>query len=395
MTTLAIDRIGVLVTNDPALGEGPLGLRRNVALVLDERGVVAIEKTGVEADATLNAAGRCVIPGFVDSHTHLIFAGDRSREFTARMAGAPYEAGGIGSTVAATRAASAEQLRELAARRRAEGVRAGITHVEVKSGYELTVAGEARLCELARDFTDDVTFLGAHLVPPEYAGQADDYVRLVCGAMLEACARPARWIDVFCEHGAFDVYQSREVLKAGRAAGLQLRVHANQLGPGPGVRLAVDMGAASADHCTHLHRDDIEALAQGDTVATFLPLTDFSTRQPYPKARRVLDAGATVALATNTNPGTSYSTAMNLCLAIAVRDMGMTFEEALRAATVGGARALRRPDLGHFGRRARGDAVILNAPAPEHLVYRAGVPLVAATVIEGRLAWADPEVFGP
>src|SRR4051794_27365298 len=265
--------------------------------------VTAVERSGAQGDERFDAAGRCVIPGFVDSHTHLVFAGDRSEEFAARLGGKPYEAGGIRITTEATRAAGDTELRTLAAARRAEGIRAGITHLEIKSGYGLDVDSERRLCEIASELSDDVTFLGAHAVPAEYEGRADDYVELVCGEMLAACAPVARWIDVFCERGAFDADQSRAVLEAGRAAGLGLRVHGNQLGPGPGVQLAVEMGAASVDHCTYLGDDDVAALAAGDTVATFLPATDFSTRQPYPDARPLLDAGARIAIATNCNPG--------------------------------------------------------------------------------------------
>ena len=384
MTTIAIDRIGLLVSNDPELGEGPLGIVRDCALVIEGDRVAAIEPSGAAADERLDAAGRCVIPGFVDSHTHLIFAGDRAEEFAARMAGAPYEAGGIAVTTEATRAATDERLRELARARRAEALATGTTHQEVKSGYGLTVESEARICRLAAELTDDVTFLGAHLVPPEYAGRADEYVALVCGPMLQACAPDCVWIDVFCETGAFDAQQSRAVLEAGRRAGLGLRVHGNQLGPGPGVRLAVEAGAASVDHCTYLDDADVEALAGSDTVATFLPATDFSTRQPYPDARRVIDAGAAVAIATNTNPGSSYTTSMPFCIALAVRELGMTIDEALAAATIGGARALRRDDIGHLAPGARADAVILEAPSYTHLIYRPGVPLTAAVLRAGE-----------
>ncbi len=390
MSTLAIDNIGLLVTNDPALGEGALGIVRNAALVLEGGRVASVElarSAAAVADERLDAGGRCVIPGFVDSHTHLVFAGDRADEFAARMAGAPYAAGGITTTVTATRAATRAELRELAAGRRAEALRAGITHLEVKSGYALDPPGERRLCELAAELTDDVTFLGAHLVPPEYAEAPDDYVALVCGEMLEACAPHARWIDVFCERGAFDADQSRAVLRAGREAGLGLRVHANQLGPGPGIQVAVEQGAASADHCTFLSHADVTALAGSDTVATLLPATDFSTRQPYPDARRLLDAGATVALATNCNPGSSYTTSMSFCIALAVREMGMTAEEALQAATLGGARALRRADVGALAPGSRADLAILAAPSYTHLVYRPGVPLIAATIVGGRVEW--------
>ena len=391
MSTLAIDRIGLLVTNDPELGEGPLGVVRDAAVIIDGDRVVAIEAAGTAADERLDAAGRCVIPGFVDSHTHLVFAGDRAEEFAARMAGRGYEAGGIKVTTAATRAAGDADLRTLTERRRAEGRRAGITHVEIKSGYGLDVETERRLCEIAAELTGDVTFLGAHVVPEEYEGRADDYVELVCGEMLGACAPLARWIDVFCERGAFNEEQARAVLEAGRDAGLGLRVHGNQLEAGPGVRLAVELGAASVDHCTYLTADDIEALAGSETVATFLPATDFSTRQPYPDARRAIDAGVKVAIATNTNPGSSNTTSMGFCIALAVREMGMTIEEALAAATLGSATALRRDDLGRLSPGARADAAILDAHTYADFVYRPGVPIVAATVEAGRPAWAAPD----
>jgi len=388
----AVDNIGLLVTNDPGLGEGPLGIVRDASLVFEDGTVVAVGSAGAVADQRIDAGGRCVIPGFVDSHTHLIFAGDRAAEFAARMAGEPYAAGGIRATVASTRAASDEELRELGRIRRRDAIRAGITHMELKSGYALDVPGERRLCELGAELTDDVTFLGAHVLPTEYEHRPDDYVDLVCGEMLEACAPHARWIDVFCERGAFDPDQSRAVLDAGRRAGLGLRVHANQLGLGRGVQVAVEMQAASADHCTHLSASDVDALASSDTVATLLPATDFSTRQPYPDARRLIDAGVTVALGTNCNPGSSYTTSMSFCIALAVREMRMTAEEALTAATLGGARALRRDDVGSLRPGARADAVVLSAPSYLHIIYRAGMPLVAATIVGGSVAWAHPEL---
>jgi imidazolonepropionase len=390
VTALVIDNIGQLVTNASELGKGALGIRRNAALVCEGTAITAVEDAGAGGDRHIDAGGRCVIPGFVDSHTHLVFAGDRAEEFAARMAGAPYEAGGIRVTTDATRAATSGELASLAGRRLDEARRAGITEIEIKSGYGLEVETERRLCEIAGQITAEVTFLGAHAVPPEYEGRADAYVDLVCGEMLAACAPHCRWIDVFCERGAFDAEQSRAVLEAGRAAGLGLRVHGNQLGPGPGVRLAVELGAASVDHCTYLDDGDVEALASSETVATFLPATDFSTRQPYPDARRVIDAGAAVAIATNCNPGSSYTTSMQFCLELGVREMGMSIEEALRAATVGGARALRRDDVGRLAPGARADALILDAPTYAHLIYRPGVPLVATTVLGG-----DPAAWAP
>ena len=387
--SIVVDRIGLLVTGDPSLGDGPLGLLRGAAVVIEDGIVVAVGPSGMVADERIDVDGRCVLPGFVDSHTHLVFAGDRGDEFAARMAGAPYAAGGMLTTVEATRRATDAELVRLTSRRHREAVRSGITSIEIKSGYGLAEDHERRCLEIAGGFTTDTTFLGAHVVPPEFEGRPDDYVHLVCTDMLAAALPHAAWIDAFCEVGAFDRDQCRAVLEAGMAAGLGGRLHANQLGPGPGVQLAVELGCASADHCTHLSRADIDALAGGGTVATFLPAADFSTRQPYPDARPVIDAGATVALATNCNPGSSYTTSMAFCIALAVRDMHMTIDEAIAAATSGGARALRRDDVGRLTPGCRGDLVVLEAPSYTHLVYRPGVALVAATMVGGAVVWRD------
>lgn len=378
--SLVIDNIGVLVTCDPELGAGPIGVLQNVSVVMVDGLVASIGEPGQSADQRIDAEGRCVLPGFVDSHSHLVFAGDRAEEFTSRMAGEPYDGGGIRVTTEETRSTPDAGLRTLTARRVEEARRAGTTTIEIKSGYGLNVIDEARSLRVAGEFTDETTFLGAHLVPSEYQGRADDYVELVIGEMLTAAAPHARWIDAFCETGAFDVDQSRAVLSAGAAAGLGLRLHGNQLGFGPGVQLAVEMGCASVDHCTYLSDADVEALAGSDTVATFLPATDFSTRQPYPDARRVIDAGASVAIASNCNPGSSYTTSLSFCIALAVRDMGMTIEEAIAAVTVGGAAALRRTDVGTVRPGSAGDLVILDAPSYHHLAYRPGVPLIHTTI---------------
>ncbi|MFZ5871930.1 MAG: imidazolonepropionase [Actinomycetota bacterium] len=376
MSTL-VTGIAELVTNDD-----DLGTLTDAALVVDAGRVAwaGPARGAPAADERVDAGGRAVVPGFVDSHSHLVFAGDRSAEFAARMRGARYDGGGIASTVAATRAASDDELRARLAVLVAEMRAQGTTTVEVKSGYGLTVADEERALRLAREVTIETTFLGAHVVPAEYAARREDYVDLVTGEMLTACAPHARWMDVFCEPAsphAFDAGEARAVLLAGRDAGLGLRVHGNQLGPGPGVQLAVELGAASIDHCTFLSDADVDALATGDTVATLLPGVEFSTRSPYPDARRLLDAGITVALATDCNPGTCFTTSMPFCIALAVREMGMTPAEALRAATLGGARALRRDDVGHLGVGARADLVVLDAPNPVHLAYRPGVPLAS------------------
>ncbi|MDB1087194.1 imidazolonepropionase [Streptomyces sp. ACA25] len=387
-TTTLLTDIGHLVTNDPSLGAGPLGVLRNAAVVLDGDRVAwtGPARDAPAADRHQDAAGRAVIPGFVDPHSHLLFAGDRTEEFSARMSGRPYTAGGIRTTVSATRAATDEQLAAGLAAHLREMLRQGTTTVETKSGYGLTVRDEARALRVAAAQTEEVTYLGAHIVAPEYAADPAGYVDLVTGPMLDACAPHARWIDVFCERGAFDGDQARAVLTAGQARGLTARVHANQLGPGPGVRLAVELGAASADHCTHLTDADVDALAQsaGTTVATLLPGCEFSTRSPYPDARRLLDAGVTVALSTDCNPGSSYTSSLPFCIAVAVREMGMTPGEALWSATAGAAAALRRPDLGRIAPGARADLVLLDAPSPVHLAYRPGVPLVTDVWQRGR-----------
>jgi imidazolonepropionase len=317
-----------------------------------------------------------VIPGFVDSHAHLVFAGERSDEFSARMSGQSYAAGGIRSTVAHTRAASDDLLRSGLQRLTSELHRSGVTTFETKSGYGLTVEDEERALRLSSEVTDEVTYLGAHVVPAEFAGRPDAYVDLVTGAMLDACAPYARWIDVFCDRGAFDADQAREILRSGKSRGLQPRVHANQLQHGDGIRVAVEVGAASADHCTFASDEDLDLLAGSTTVATLLPGAEFSTRSPYPDARRMIDAGVIVALATDCNPGSSFTTSLPFCIAIAVRDMGMTPDEALWSSTAGGARALRRDDVGRISPGARADLVSLNAPSHIHLAYRPGVDLI-------------------
>ncbi|MFI1958887.1 imidazolonepropionase [Streptomyces althioticus] len=379
MSATVITNIATLVTNDPSLRESdPLGPVRDAAVVIEgDRVVWTGESSKAPAtDNRVDAGGRAVLPGFVDSHSHLVFAGDRTEEFNARMSGRPYSAGGIRTTVAATRAASEEELEANLTRHLTEALRQGTTTFETKSGYGLTVEDEARALRLAARHTDEVTYLGAHILAPEYADDPAGYVALVTGDMLNACAPHARWIDVFCEKGAFDGDQARAILTAGKARGLHPRIHANQLSYGPGVQLAVELDAASADHCTHLTDADVDALANSSTVATLLPGAEFSTRAAWPDARRLLDAGATVALSTDCNPGSSFTSSVPFCVALAVRDMGMTPDEAVWAATAGGAAALRRTDVGRLVPGAYADLMLLDAPSHVHLAYRPGVPLV-------------------
>jgi imidazolonepropionase len=356
------------------------------ALVVDDGKIAWIGEAGSApaADAQVDLQNKTVIPGFVDSHAHLMFAGDRAEEFSARMQGQAYSAGGIKTTVAATRAASDAQLEENLARLVAEMHVSGITTFETKSGYGLDVETESRSLEIAAKHTSETTFLGAHVVPQEYKDKSDDYVALVKNQMLTAVAPHAKWIDVFCDRGAFNVDQAREILQAGIAAGLQPRIHANQLENIGAIQLAVELDCASTDHCTHLNHDDIDALANSNTVATLLPGAEFSTRSEYPDARKLIDAGVTVALATDCNPGSSYTTSMAFCIALAVREMHMSPAEALWSATMGGAKALRRDDIGHLSIGARADFAVIDAPSYIHLAYRPGVNLISDTYIAGR-----------
>jgi len=384
VSSTLVTGIGELLTCD-GLTPDLLGVRHDAALVTEGGRIAWVGDAcnAPEADRRLDVDGRAVLPGFVDSHAHLVFAGDRAEEFAARMAGHPYDGGGIAVSVDATRAAGDDELRSLVAARVAEMRAQGTTTVEIKSGYGLTVEDEVRSLRIAAEFTDETTFLGAHVVPAEYAGDRAAYLDLVTGPMLAAAAPHARWVDVFCEpHSAhaFTADEARAVLTAGREAGLGLRVHGNQLGPGPGVQLAVELGAASVDHCTHLSEADVEALssAAGTTVATLLPGVEFSTRSPYPDARRLLDAGCSIALATDCNPGTCYTSSMPFVIALAVREMGLTPGEAVYAATAGSALSLRRSDIGRIEVGARADLAVLEAPSHLHLSYRAGVPIARA-----------------
>lgn len=380
MTSTLVHNIGQLVTNDPQHDGTKLGLIENAALLIED-GVVAWAGSDTDAPThhikhRFDAHGRAVIPGFVDSHTHMIFAGDRSKEFRARMLGESYTAGGIAHTVEKTRAASDQTLRNNTQSLLNEAYSSGTTTIEIKSGYGLTVNDERRSLEIAQSFTDETTFLGAHVIPVEYKKNPKDYVDLVTGPMLDAVTPFSKWIDVFCDKGAFSVDDARTILKAGIAKGLLPRLHANQLQEGHGVRLGVELDAASVDHVSHLSEKDIEALSTSKTVATLLPGAEFSTRSAYPDVRPLLEASITVALASDCNPGSSYTTNMPFIIAVAVREMHFSPEQALWSATMGGAKALRREDIGHLFEGARANFSILNADSYIHLAYRPGVNLV-------------------
>jgi imidazolonepropionase len=380
--------IGQLVTNNSSLGTGELGVIENAAIT-----VVAGKVTWVGASSAVDsslpkvdAQGRSVLPGFVDSHSHIIFGGDRSQEFAARMAGVPYSAGGIKVTMAATRASSSEDLKANAQSLITEMYEAGTTTVEIKSGYGLDVETEKRSVQVAAQLTDEVTYLGAHVVAPEFANDPDAYVDLVTGEMLNACAEYSKWIDVFCDRGAFTGQQTKKILEAGISKGLLPRVHLNQLEQGDHIQMAVDLDCASADHLTYLTDQDIQTLARSQTVAGLVPACDFSTRAPhYPRGRDLLDAGVSVSLSPDCNPGSSYTTNMPFSIALAVREMHLTVDEAIYAATMGGAKALRRNDVGHLSVGANADLVLLTAKNYIHLAYRPGVPLVQKVWKNGTL----------
>ncbi len=383
MSSTVVTGIGELVTNDPTMGDGTiLGTLRDAAFLVEDGKVAWIgsSKGAPSADQVIEASGKSVIPGFVDSHTHAVFGGDRVRDFVGRMTGEKYAAGGIKTTVAATREAGVDQLREHTAGIVGELRAGGITTFEIKSGYGLDVQSEAKILDVANEFTQEVTFLGAHVVPAEFASEREQYVSLVIGEMLDTCAPKAKWIDVFCDTGAFTPEESRRILDAGIARGLLPRLHGNQLGHTGGVELALEVDAGSVDHCTYLSDEEIVALASSNTVATLLPGAEFSTRSPYPDARRLYARGAKVALATDCNPGTSFITSMPWVIATAVREMYFSPAQALHAATFGGAQALRRSDIGHLGMGARADFVILNAPSYEYLAYRPGAHLVSRVI---------------
>lgn len=394
--SFTLTNISQLVTNNSAIGDGQLGVIIDAAITVTD-GIVSWVGQTSQADSSISktdVGGRSLIPGFVDSHSHIMFAGDRSQEFAARMAGVSYSAGGIKTTTDAARKASDEELRNNAQKLICEMNESGTTTVEIKSGYGLDVATEERCVRIASGLTDEVTFLGAHIVAPEFGSDADAYVDLVTGEMLEACAPHSKWIDVFCDRGAFTTEQSHRILEAGIKKGLQPRIHLNQLEQGNGIAMAIEFDCASADHLTYLTDGDITALAASNTVAGLVPGADFSTRAPqYPRGRDLLDAGAVVALSPDCNPGSSFTTNMPLMIALAVREMHLTVDEAVFAATMGGAISLRRDDVGHLSIGARANFALLNAPSYIHLAYRPGVPLISTTWKDGNVIFTKGDLI--
>lgn len=334
---------------------------------------------------TIDLGGKAVIPGFVDSHNHLIFAGDRSEEFAARMAGQKYSAGGIATTVAATRAATETELEANLVHLLDQAKRQGTTTFEIKSGYGLTVPDEIQALDIINRHTEESTLIAAHVVPPEFKDEPERYVDLVIDEIIPSAEGKAKWIDVFCETGAFTEDQTRRIIEAGKAVGMKPRLHANQLTEGGALKLGAELGCVSVDHATFASDEDLKILAEAGTVVTLLPSIEFSTRQPYPDARRYVDAGVSLAIGTDCNPGSGFSNSMPFVIAIGVRDMHFTVEQAVWAATAGGANALQRTDVGHLGVGARADLAILDAPSYRHLAYRPGVQLVERVYSGGEL----------
>ncbi|MEN9679027.1 MAG: hypothetical protein RLZ57_156 [Actinomycetota bacterium] len=368
MSSRLIKNIGQLITNS----DENLGIINNAALVVDGGKVVWIGENSKapSSDTAIDANQGVVAPGFVDSHTHAVFAGDRHKDYVARMSGEKYASGGIKTTVAATRAASKVELtahtKSIVDRAR----KSGTTTIEIKSGYGLDVETEKKILEVAKEFTTETTYLGAHVVPNGI--DRNDYLKLVTGEMLDACAPLAKWIDVFCDSGAFTVDEAREIIKAGQAKGLIGRIHGNQLGESGGAELAAEMKLASVDHCTFVTDAALEKLASAGVVATLLPGAEFFTKSKYPDAKRYFAVGVKVALATDCNPGSSYLTSMPIVMSLAIREMGFTPAQAFYSATKVGADALQRNDIGHLTVGAKADINIWNCPSFEHIAYRMG-----------------------
>ena len=383
MSSIAFANAANLVTNVSERGDGILGLISKATIVVED-GLISQITQGIPSgvDSVIDCTGKTLLPGFVDSHSHLIFAGDRAQEFSARSRGEKYTAGGIATTVAATRAASNSDLSLNAMNLLNEAVLSGTTTMEIKSGYGLTEKDELRSLEIASQFSDETTLLAAHVIPEEFKSDPDSYVELIIKSIIPKSS--SKWIDVFCDQGAFTPDQAEAILRAGMTQGLVPRIHANQLTAGKGVEIAVALDAASADHLSKSTSADIELLSASNTVATLLPGAEFSTHLENGLGRKFLDAGATVAIASDCNPGSSYTTSMPFCIAAAVSLLGFTVEEAVHAATLGGAKALRRNDIGRIDVGMKADLVLLDAPSFIHLAYRPGVSLIHSTYKSGR-----------
>jgi imidazolonepropionase len=383
VSSIAFSNISTLVTCDPTIGQGPLGILENATVVVVDGIVQEVsERPSSLVDEIVDCSGKTLIPGFVDSHTHLIFAGDRSAEFGARSRGEKYSAGGIATTVSATRKASDSDLRANAEKLLNEALSTGTTTVEIKSGYGLTAKDEYRSIEIAHEFTDETTLLAAHVIPQEFREDSKAYVKIILEEIIPASK--AKWIDVFCDQGAFDPESTEAILRTGIQHGLTPRIHANQLSEGRGVSIAVALDAASADHLGKSTSRDIEELAASNTVATLLPGAEFSTGHEPNLGRRFLDAGVKVAIASDCNPGSSFTTSMPFVISAAVSLLGFTVEEAILAATQGGANALRRSDIGRIAPGLRADFALLKTPSYIHLAYRPGVQIIDATYKSGR-----------
>jgi imidazolonepropionase len=400
----ALTSVSRLVTLESDVGRGPLGVIERGAIAARAGRVVWVgpeDALAAQVDLSgaqmVDAGGCAVLPGFVDSHTHFVFAGARAEEFQLRHAGVSYEelarqGRGILSTVRATRAASDDELADLAYTRLRSFAAHGTTTVEGKTGYGLDTANETRCLALMNALAEKPalpavvpTFLGAHTIPPEFRSSQDDrarYVDLVVQEMLPAFTGKARFCDVFCEATAFTVEETRRILERARELGYLLKLHANQLGPSGGARLAAELGATSADHLDFASDEELDALRQANVTATLLPGCSFSLSTPYPTARRFYGHGLRVALATDFNPGTSYCESMQMMIALAVSAMGMTLDEAITAATLSGAWALGMEDeVGSLAPGKRCDLVILTGRDERELAYHFGVNLVARTVI--------------
>lgn len=397
MAGLLLTNIGELTTVD-----SQSRVLKEAAVLIDQGMIIWVGSSN-DAPATeheVDLQGRAMLPGWVDSHSHLIFGGDRAEEFVARMAGQSYAAGGIAVTTSATSLLDDRELSELVSARRAEALNMGTTWMETKTGYGLNLAEESRHVRLGKPLVDSLSFLGAHLVPAGW--NAEDYTDLVAGPMLDAVAANVDFVDVFCERGAFTEEQSRRVLSATVAKGIATKVHGNQLGSGPGVKLAVEFGSSSVDHVNYLDEDDVAALSESwsgwnrasrsgtvGTVATCLPACDLSTRQPFAPGRKLLDSGVPIALASNCNPGTSYTSNMNFCVATAVLQMNLSLAEAIEAATYGGALALGVADrVGSIEVGKRADLHVLDAPVAAHLAYRPGMNLTRSVYRDGKCVYS-------